>query len=96
MHEYINRFIEGELADCLASFPAVAVLGPRQCGKTTLALSFKGEFSDIHHFDLEDPSDLERLDNPKLALQNIKGLIVIDEIQRKPDLFPVFRILPVA
>jgi Holliday junction resolvasome RuvABC ATP-dependent DNA helicase subunit len=54
------------------------ILGPRQCGKTTLARAFKADRS----FDLENPRDLARLEQPQLALENLKGLIVIDEIQR--------------
>lgn len=70
-------------------FPAIALLGPRQCGKTTLAQ----QFSANHVFDLENPRDLARLSNPQLALENLTGLIIIDEVQRKPDLFPVLRYL---
>jgi predicted AAA+ superfamily ATPase len=76
--------------------PVVAILGPRQCGKTTLARQFAvslGTGTQIHHFDLEDPTHLARLENPKLALENLRGLVVIDEIQRRPDLFPVLRVL---
>ncbi|MFQ6677859.1 MAG: ATP-binding protein [Fidelibacterota bacterium] len=78
-----------EIQHYLETFPAVAILGARQCGKTTIAQEF--EFD--HYFDLENPVDLGRLDNPKLALENITGLIVIDEIQLKPDLFPLLRYL---
>ena len=72
-----------------------AILGPRQCGKTTLAHQFAQEHSTeaIHLFDLENPFDLGRLDNPMLSLSALKGLVVIDEIQRRPDLFPVLRVL---
>lgn len=70
-------------------FPVVAILGVRQCGKTTLSK----EFNYNYIFDLENPSDLVHLDNPKLALEDLKGLIIIDEIQRKPDLFPIIRYL---
>jgi len=75
--------------------PAIAILGPRQCGKTTLAYQFIAGFSrnKTHFFDLENSNDLAALDNPVLALQELKGLIVIDEIQRRPDLFPVLRVL---
>ncbi len=66
--------------------------GPRQCGKTTLAREFVAEDS-INYFDLEDPISLARLDEPMTALAPLKGLIVIDEIQRRPDLFPVLRVL---
>ena len=70
----------------------VALLGPRQCGKTTLAREFVPAGSD-NYFDLEDPSSLARLAEPELALRPLKGLVVIDEIQRKPELFPLLRVL---
>lgn len=72
---------------------AVVVLsGPRQVGKTTLAREFLGEDSP-NYFDLEDPPSLARLDEPKTALEPLRGLVVIDEVQRRPDLFPVLRVL---
>ena len=70
----------------------VALVGPRQCGKTTLAQQFLDADSP-KYFDLEDPSSLARLDEPITALQGLKGLVVIDEVQRKPDLFTVLRVL---
>src|SRR5262249_35049284 len=74
--------------------PVVALLGPRQVGKTTLALQFAQEISiDYHRFDLEDITDLSRLDSPKLALQDLRGLIILDEIQLRPDLFSTLRVL---
>ena len=69
-----------------------ALLGPRQCGKTTLAREFVSSDS-VNYFDLEDPESLARLEQPKLALENLEGLIVIDKIQRKPELFPLLRVL---
>lgn len=78
------------------SHPIVALLGPRQCGKTTLAKTYSGtqaDFKPENYFDLEDPIDLQRLTNPLLALERLSGLIVIDEIQRVPELFPVLRVL---
>ncbi|CAO5680984.1 MAG: hypothetical protein HEEMFOPI_01422 [Holosporales bacterium] len=72
----------------------VAVLGPRQCGKTTLAHHFiKGQVQNYYMFDLEDPIHLDQISNPKVALDSLNGLIVIDEIQRLPDLFPYLRVL---
>jgi uncharacterized protein len=71
---------------------AVALVGPRQCGKTTLAREFVSTES-INYFDLEDPLSLARLAEPMTALTDLKGLIVIDEIQRKPELFPILRVL---
>jgi predicted AAA+ superfamily ATPase len=70
----------------------VALIGPRQCGKTTMARQFVPP-SSINYFDLEDPISLARLDQPMIALQDLEGIIVIDEIQRRPDLFPVLRVL---
>jgi hypothetical protein len=70
----------------------VALLGPRQCGKTTLARELVPADS-LNYFDLEDPEALARLDEPATALRPLKGLVVIDEIQRRPDLFPLLRVL---
>ena len=69
-----------------------ALLGPRQCGKTTLARQLVAHDSP-NYFDLEEPSSLARLAEPALALQPLKGLVLIDEIQRRPDLFPLLRVL---
>ncbi len=71
----------------LQSAQVVAILGPRQCGKTTLSKSFKHSL----YFDLENPEDLVALENPSQAFKNAKGLIIIDEIQRKPNLFSFLR-----
>jgi len=70
----------------------VALLGPRQCGKTTLARLFVPADS-LNYFDLEDPQSLARLSEPSTALRPLKGLVVIDEIQRRPELFPLLRVL---
>ena len=70
----------------------VGVLGPRQCGKTTLAREFVQPDS-LNYFDLESPASLARLSEPETALRPLKGLVVIDEIQRRPDLFPLLRVL---
>ncbi len=70
----------------------VALLGPRQCGKTTLARQFVPSDS-LNYFDLEEPQGLARLSEPDTALRPLKGLVVIDEIQRRPDLFPLLRVL---
>lgn len=71
---------------------AVMLIGPRQCGKTTLARQFLPADSP-NYFDLEDPSSLWRLDEPMTALRGLKGLVVIDEVQRRPELFPAIRVL---
>jgi len=78
-----------QLRKLTQQFPVTAILGSRQCGKTTLARAMGGD----HYFDLENPRDMERLSQPQLALESLKGLIVIDEIQRFPDLFPLIRFL---
>lgn len=70
----------------------VTLVGPRQCGKTTLARTFLTEDS-ANYFDLEDPVSLARLSEPMTALGTLEGLVVIDEVQRRPDLFPVLRVL---
>ena len=70
----------------------VALLGPRQCGKTTLAREFVAPASP-NYFDLEDPASLARLAEPDTALRPLKGLVVIDEVQRRPELFPLLRVL---
>lgn len=69
-----------------------ALLGPRQCGKTALARHFAAGRK-TEYFDLEDPTDARRLENPSLAFEPLEGLVVIDEIQRKPELFPLLRVL---
>ncbi|WP_395477132.1 ATP-binding protein [Rickettsia endosymbiont of Pantilius tunicatus] len=84
------------IKDSFEIFPICAILGPRQCGKTTLAHSYIKQLdSDIksYFFDLEDPSHLDQLKNPKATLDALDGLIVIDEIQRQPELFPYLRVL---
>src|SRR5262245_3152172 len=70
----------------------VALLGPRQCGKTTLARQLVPADS-VNYFDLEDPRSVARLAEPNLALRPLKGLAVIDEVQRRPELFPLLRVL---
>ncbi len=70
----------------------VALLGPRQCGKTTLARQFMPPDSP-KYFDLEDPLSLARLDEAMTALRGLTGLVVIDEVQRRPELFPILRVL---
>jgi predicted AAA+ superfamily ATPase len=83
-----------DILHLIATNPVVAILGPRQVGKTTLARAiahrWKGPTTTL---DLEDPRDLERLNDPTTALRPLRGLVVIDEIQRRPDLFPILRVL---
>ena len=84
--------ILSSLNNALARSRVVVLVGLRQSGKTTLARELIEEDS-VNYFDLEDPASLTRLDEPMTALRPLKGLIVIDEIQRRPDLFPVLRVL---
>lgn len=89
----IERKLDIELVRrALRRSPVVALLGPRQCGKTTLARQFVAPES-LNYFDLEDPASLARLDEPDTALRSLKKLVVIDEVQRRPELFPVLRVL---
>jgi hypothetical protein len=80
-----------EIQRSLSQFKVTALLGPRQCGKTTMAKAIAGRPDD--YFDLEDPLDLARLEAPRQTLGALTGLVVIDEIQRRPDLFPLLRVL---
>ena len=78
----------------LANFPVVAILGARQVGKTTLARQFEADWDGPkRHFDLEDPGDQARLADPAFVLRELKGLVVLDEIQLRPDIFPLLRVL---
>ncbi|MFT3882689.1 MAG: ATP-binding protein [Gemmatales bacterium] len=82
------------LLKLLRQYPVVAILGPRQVGKTTLAHSVARKFKgSVTFFDLENPDDLARLAEPMLALGTLRGLVVIDEVQRRPELFPILRVL---
>jgi predicted AAA+ superfamily ATPase len=87
-----RTFILSSLKNALARSRVVVLVGPRQSGKTTLARQLLEEDS-VNYFDLEDPTSLARLDEPMTALRPLNGLVVIDEIQRRPDLFPVLRVL---
>ena len=69
-----------------------ALLGPRQCGKTTLA-RLVSNIRPSHFLDMESPIDQAKIQNPELYLDSLKGLIIIDEIQNRPELFPVLRVL---
>ena len=76
----------------LGRAPVVVLTGPRQCGKTTLARCFL-EPDSVNYFDLESPPSLSRLDEPMTALAPLRGLVVIDEVQLRADLFPALRVL---
>jgi hypothetical protein len=80
------------LATALRRCPVTALLGPRQCGKTTLA-RLLGRERKLRYFDLEDEADRSRLQNPALALRPLRGLVVLDEAQRMPALFEALRVL---
>jgi hypothetical protein len=82
------------LVRLLAEHPVVGILGPRQVGKTTLARDLaRSRSRETAVLDLEDPADLARLADARLTLEPLRGLVVIDEIQRRPDLFPLLRVL---
>jgi len=91
----IQRFCEIEtLKKLIRRHPVVGIVGARQVGKTTLARSLLDSIGKpTSYFDLENPEDLARLADPMLALKDMKGLVVIDEVQRLPDLFPILRVL---
>lgn len=78
-----------ELTKRIGFFPATAILGPRQCGKTTLARELGGD----HYFDLENQRDLAAFEFAQSLLESLSGLVVIDEVQRQPELFPLLRYL---
>jgi predicted AAA+ superfamily ATPase len=82
------------ITESFAIHPIVAILGPRQCGKTTISRMYASSVEEeVHIFDLEDPADAQRLETPKLALDNLSGLVIIDEIQFSPNLFMYLRVL---
>ena len=88
----LRRAILTAVSTALERSPVVVLSGPRQCGKTTLARELLSPDS-VNYFDLEDPASLARLDEPMTALRPLQGLVVIDEVQRRPDLFPMRRVL---
>jgi len=85
-----TRYLKA-VASSLANNPACVLLGPRQCGKTTLARQFVARRKKAHFFDLERDSGRARLSEPELALEPLDGVVVIDEIQRQPGLFAALR-----
>ncbi|MBR6919621.1 MAG: AAA family ATPase, partial [Bacteroidales bacterium] len=92
--EYINRILENDVRESLVNFPVVAVLGPRQCGKSTMVKHLVKDMPNSIYLDLERPSDLQKLEDAEWFLSYHKDkLVCLDEIQRCPDLFPVIRSL---
>jgi uncharacterized protein len=81
-----------ELRALLAQFPVVGLVGPRQVGKSTLARTLQGA-ARAAYFDLEDPRHVAKLENALTVLEPLRGLVVVDEIQRRLDLFPALRVL---
>ena len=90
--QLVPRAVQSLVTRALGRSPVVAIVGPRQCGKTTLARQLVPADS-ANYFDLEDPLSLARLDQQKAALRDLAGIVVIDEVQHRPDLFPVLRVL---
>ena len=94
MQGYLPRIAEKEVANKLNSNPIAAILGPRQAGKTTLALEIIKSYNKAVHLDLESPSDLNKLEDPEAYFSMHRdSLVVIDEIQKKPELFPILRVI---
>lgn len=93
MATYLERpALIARVRSALRTNPVVALLGPRQCGKTTLARTVTAG-AGAEYFDLEDPVGAARLAEPMTALAPLRGLVIIDEVQRQPGLFPVLRVL---
>src|SRR5688572_9007305 len=93
LHSMIDRFrYRAEIETRMRTSPVVALLGPRQTGKTTLARQISRNRK-THYLDLEDETAARRLAEPKVALEPLKGLVVLDEVQRRPELFALLRVL---
>lgn len=94
MHAFVSRLLEHDLAESLGRNPVTALIGPRQCGKSTLAKKVLAGRRDALFLDLELPSDTRKLADPELFLRENAGkLICIDEVQMRSGLFPVLRAL---
>src|SRR5210317_723199 len=93
LQRYINRRREAKLQESLRSFPVTALLGPRQCGKSTLARHVVADRMDTVYLDHEKPSDLRKLEDAEFFFHTQKDkLICIDEVQMGPEMFPVIRV----
>lgn len=89
---YIKREAESEIRDSLREFPVVSIIGPRQCGKSTVARKIMAEHGNSIYLDMEKPSDLNKLSEPEIFFSSNQGkLICLDEIQRRPEIFPIIR-----
>ncbi len=86
-----RRGLEQRVRQCLDEAPAVVLLGARQTGKTTLALHLAEELKEVHYFDLERAPSRAALSTPELTLSELRGTVIIDEIQRMPELFEALR-----
>ena len=93
MNTIHRQHLNEQVQAALKRSPIVALLGPRQCGKTTLAQEIQRKHTPSHWFDLENPRDNTRLENPLIKLESLSGLIVLDEIQLRPDSIPILRVL---
>src|SRR5210317_1551141 len=93
LQRYINRRTEAKLQESLQSFTVTALLGPRQCGKSTLARHVVADRADTVYLDLEKPSDLRKLEDPEFFFHTQKDkLVCIDEVQMGQELFPIIRV----
>lgn len=90
-----RSFLVKEIEKRFSHFPVIAILGPRQVGKTTLAKEYgtRWKKGPVTHFDLEDPDDMARLANLSFTLKSLTGLVILDEVQLKPEIFPLLRVL---
>jgi predicted AAA+ superfamily ATPase len=92
MHKYLDRGVAPAIVRALSEYPVVALLGPRQCGKSTLAKKLLSQRSRVVYLDLERPSDLAKLQDAESYFEmNSGALICLDEVQRSPEIFPVIR-----
>ena len=82
------------ILSALDEFPIVSIIGALQVGKSAMARDIAARYGPLtHYFDLERPRDLQRLADPELALAALTGLVILDEAQQKPELFPLLRVL---